>query len=145
MPFNFDESPGFLIDRNAHLLRQKLKEKSAELKLNLTTEEIAVLVALHNEDGQRIGDMAALLVRDTTTLTRQIEGLERKKCVKRETAPDDRRAVQVKLLKKGRTLFEKFDPVFLKLRDEVLSGISDKDRQTLLKCLHQIKSNLLSL
>lgn len=72
MPHEFETAPAFLIDRNAHLLRQVLKQALADSGLDVTTEEFAVLFALNAEDGQRIGDLAAVLIRDTTTVTRQV-------------------------------------------------------------------------
>ncbi len=144
MGHDLKNSPGFLIDRNAHLLRQRVKARVAELGLGLTTEEVAILAALNHEDGLRIGDLAAQMVRDTTTVTRQVEGLERKKCVKREADKEDRRVVKVKLLKEGRRCFEVFDPALMEMKGAVFSGISEKEQELLLKCLRKMKSNLTS-
>ncbi|MDF1741353.1 MAG: MarR family transcriptional regulator [Verrucomicrobiales bacterium] len=144
MPVDLQAAPGFLIDRNAHLIRLKVKRKIAELGLDLTNEEAAILAALNHHDGLRIGDLARILVRDTTTVTRQVEGLERKKCVFREAAAEDRRAVQVKLLREGIRRYQLFDPPLQKLKAEVFSGISEREEKILIKCLQKVKANLLN-
>ncbi len=144
MPLDLQNSPGFLIDRNAHLIRLQIKRKVAELGLDLTTEETAILAALSREDGIRIGDLAMLLVRDTTTATRQVEGLERKGCVKREADAEDRRAVRVWLQKEGIRRYRIFDPEIDKFRDKAFAGISEGDEKILVKCLRQLKANLLT-
>ncbi|MDF1823211.1 MAG: MarR family transcriptional regulator [Verrucomicrobiales bacterium] len=145
MSVRFNESPGFLIDRSAHMLRMRARAKLADLGIDLTTEEMIILVALNKNDGQRIGDLAALLQRDNTTLTRQIESLEKKGCVRRKSAPDDRRAVQVFLKKKGVRYFESFDPEMRAFRDQMLSGLSETEQKLLTACLRKIQANLSSL
>ena len=144
MPVDLESAPGFLIDRNAHLIRLKVKRKLAELELDLTNEEAAILAALNHRDGLRIGDLAHLLVRDTTTVTRQVEGLERKKCVTREASAEDRRVVQVKLREEGIRRYRIFDPALQQLKAEVFEGIAEQDEKNLVKCLQQIKANLLN-
>ncbi len=144
MPLDLNTSPGFLIDRNAHLIRLQVKRKIAKLGLDLTTEEAAILAALNGEDGLRIGDLAALLVRDTTTATRQVEGLERKGCVKREAAEDDRRVVRVWLLPEGIRRYGIFDPVLSELKARIFAGIPEREEKILVKCLSKVKANLLN-
>ncbi len=144
MPLDLQAAPGFLIDRNAHLIRLKVKRTIAELGLDLTNEEAAILAALNHKDGLRIGDLATVLVRDTTTVTRQVEGLERKKCVIREAAVEDRRVVQVKLLKEGIRRYQLFDPALQKLKGDTFAGISERDEKILIRCLRKMKNNLLN-
>lgn len=144
MPVDLKTSSGFLIDRNAHLIRLRVKRKISELGLDLTTEEAAILAALNNEDGIRIGDLAVLLVRDTTTVTRQVEGLERKGCVKREAAEDDRRVVRVVLLPEGIRRYAIFDPALEELKKQIFAGIPEQEEKILAKCLRRVKANLLN-
>ena len=145
MAFDFETSPGFIMERSSHLLRQLVRQTVKELGLDLTPEEVAIIVALVTEDGRRIGDLAQLLIRDATTLTRQIEGLEKKGCVERRPAADDRRVVEVFLTDRGREQFERFDPVLDGLRDQVMSGIEGRDLTIFLQCLRKVRENLLSV
>tara|TARA_R110002096_G_scaffold147220_9_gene306929 strand:+ start:1463 stop:1903 length:441 start_codon:yes stop_codon:yes gene_type:complete len=145
MPCDFDTSPGFLIDRNAHLLRLFIKQTLADLDLDLTAEEVAILIALETREVRRIGDLASLLLRDATTVTRQIEGLERKGCAERRPSETDRRVVEVFVTKKGHACFEKLDPVLDAKREIILAGISEPDLKTLTRCLQTIRENVLAL
>lgn len=145
MAFDFDSAPGFLIDRNAHLLRQLIKRTIAELGFNLTTEEVAILVALIMEDGRRIGDLADLLLRDTTTITRQVESLEKKGCAERRLSSQDRRVVEVWITEKGREFYGRFDPALDELREKTFEGLSEYDLKILTRCLQTIRNNFLDL
>lgn len=133
--------PGFLIDRNAYLFRLRVKETLARLGLDLTAEEALLVFTLHQTTSLRIGELAEITIRDTTTLTRLIEGLERKNCVKREPDPDDRRAVRVRLLAEGKRLFHVFHPELNRLRERIMEGVSEKEQAALLRSLRKIQQN----
>ncbi|MAS96441.1 MAG: hypothetical protein CMO55_24900 [Verrucomicrobiales bacterium] len=145
MTFDFDTAPGFLMDRNAHLLRRLVKKTISKIGINLTTEEVAILIALVVEDGRRIGDLAALLLRDITTITRQVESLEKKGCAKRRLSSTDRRAVEVWITEKGREFYEQFEPELNELRERTFEGLSDYDMKILTRCLQTIRNNFLNL
>lgn len=145
MTFDFDTAPGFLMDRNAHLLRQLVKKTISNIGINLTTEEVAIVIALVVEDGRRIGDLAALLLRDITTITRQVESLEKKGCAERRLSSADRRAVEVWITEKGREFYEQFEPELSELRERTFDGLSEYDMKILTRCLQTIRNNFLNL
>lgn len=142
MDFDFDNSPGFLIERIAHLIRRSAKSVLADLDLDLTPEEAGILLALETKGRQRVGELALLLIRDATTLTRQIEGLVRKGCVTRETAHGDRRAVVVAITPEGHRRFDLFHPALSGMKSKAREGISESELTTMLGCLRRIRDNL---
>lgn len=136
-------SPGFLIRRVAHILHVRVNESLNSEGLAHTAEEISILMVLDGlESPERAGALADLLGRDISTLTRQLDGLEKSGLVARNKCPDDRRAVVTTLTAKGRRTLRRVTPVVLGIRDRAMKGFSETDRKQLARYLSMMLQNL---
>lgn len=72
--------------------------------LNLTYPQYLVMMALWQQDGQLVGELAERLFLESSTLTPLLKRLENAGYVTRQRNPADERQVQVRLTETGREL-----------------------------------------
>jgi MarR family transcriptional regulator, organic hydroperoxide resistance regulator len=99
------------------------------------------LSALHDKDGQTIGQLADLTVLDRSSLGRLLEDMAAQGLVERQNPPDDRRAVLIRLSAAGKRRFEVALPVMLEHYRRLLRGVSNDDFRTLMRLLRRMKAN----
>jgi MarR family transcriptional regulator, organic hydroperoxide resistance regulator len=99
------------------------------------------LSALHGKDAQTIGQIADLAVLDRSSLGRLLEEMAAEGLVEREDAPDDRRAVLIRLSAAGKRRFEAALPVVREHYRHLLRGFDDNDFETLMQLLRRLKAN----
>jgi MarR family transcriptional regulator, organic hydroperoxide resistance regulator len=99
------------------------------------------LAALHDKDGQTIGQIAEMTVLDRSSLGRLLEEMAAQGLVERESPPDDRRAVLIRLSAAGRRRFEAAEPIVLGHYRRLLHGISEREFRTLMRLLRRLKAN----
>lgn len=78
-------------------------------KLGLTYTQYVTLVALSEEDDQRVGDLGDRLFLESNTLTPILKKLEQLGLVDRRRDPADERQVRVNLTAAGRTLMQQVE------------------------------------
>jgi DNA-binding MarR family transcriptional regulator len=88
-----------LVARAAQLLNQGHVALAKDFRLSPTEER--VLVALANHDGEQMSQLGQYAVVKQGTLSKAVDGLERKRLVERVKADDDRRRCLVRLSKDG--------------------------------------------
>jgi DNA-binding MarR family transcriptional regulator len=99
------------------------------------------LSALHQKDGQTIGEIAQLAVLDRSSLGRLLDEMAKARLVEREPLPDDRRALAVGLSEHGRKTFEATLPLAQRHYRNVLKGVNAQEFETLMRVLRRIKAN----
>jgi len=72
------------------------------------------------------------------TMTGLIDTLERDGFVKRESDPDDRRMMPVKLTPKGRKLLEDILPGHFRIMSGIMGSLSETERKTMVRLLNKI-------
>lgn len=105
--------------------------------LGLTYPQYLVLAALAERDGQTIGEIAGRLALEPSTITPLVKRLEQAGLVARRRNPDDERAVNVSLSKKGKDIHAR---TFC-LTDELLkrSGLTVGDIAALNEQVQQLR------
>jgi DNA-binding MarR family transcriptional regulator len=99
------------------------------------------LSALHDQDGQTIGQIADKTVLDRSSLGRLLEEMAAQGLVERESPPDDRRAVLIRLSAAGQRRFEAALPIVHEHYRRLLRGISESDFRALMRLLRRVKAN----
>jgi len=113
--------------------------------LGLSVHEWRVLSALAEKDGQTVTQVAEATVLDRTGLGRLLEQMEAAGLVERMIAPDDGRAVLIRLASGGKRRYAAAWPRVSAHYAQLLNGISDKDFKTLMQALRRIKANALMM
>lgn len=101
-----------------------------------------VLTRLAEQDGRTPAELAACAGVEPGTMSRTLSALERAGYLTRESSCLDRRAVHVRLTRKGRAVQTEIEAAWGELAAETTAGLSDADRQTLIELLTRAQANL---
>jgi DNA-binding MarR family transcriptional regulator len=140
VPFDPDQSLGFLVADIARLLRERFNDTAQSLGLTLAQGR-ALLHLARNEGVSQVA-LAQTLEIAPITLLRQIDRLEEAGLVTRRPNPSDRRAQQLYLTGNGAALIAEITTLGQTLTDVAMTGLSPTDRSRLFELLGRIKRNL---
>lgn len=85
-------------------MANRLAKNFAASGFDVTVEQWKVLVRLWDQDGQTQGDLAKIIGKDKTGLTRLVQGMERRGLIERRSEDKDRRHKRIFLTESGRAL-----------------------------------------
>lgn len=136
VPEGLSESVGFLLNRNAAIIRERVS--LILLPLGLSPRDLGLLRILQtdgpltqNELGQKHGI-------DRTTTVQLIDALEKKELVIRCENPSDRRSNLIYLTPRGKKTLAQALKLAEKEQAEFLSPLADQDRKSLQAVLLQL-------
>jgi len=121
--------------------RRRAKKELADMKYDLTHEQLICLEELRRQDGLELGALARHVDRERTTVTRMVDGLERRNLVVRIADKSDGRNRLVYLTKLGKKRIEELDPVVQDYYGKMLDGINPSQMRVTLKTLRTIIAN----
>ena len=133
---------GMLIGQVHRLSTKRFVQNSHTQGLEISLDQWLVLGPVWKNDGISQKDISEYCGKDKTSVTKIIDTLEKKNLVVRVTDQLDHRVKRVVLSQKGRELFLSALPVMAQTRDELRSGISDKEIEALKSILNKIYKNL---
>jgi DNA-binding MarR family transcriptional regulator len=99
------------------------------------------LSALNDKDSVTIGQLADLTVLDRSSLGRVLEDMAELGLIERESPPDDRRAVVIRISEAGRRRFAEALPTMRNHIRGLLRGVSESEFETLMRLLRRLKAN----
>jgi len=108
----------------------------------ITPEQWIVLVRLWEEDGRTQTDLGASTFRDRPTMSRILDGMERRGLLERRADAASARVWRVHLTAHGRALRKRLVAVARKLAARAERGISDADLVTTRDTLAKMFANL---
>jgi len=139
---DFEQISLHWVNRLSFVVRRELADRFQASGHNIGAEEWAVLLLLWRKDGLAPSEIADATVRDRTTITRFLDGMERKGLLTRKTDPNDRRRSQVVLSGKGRAMEAALVPIAQQLISEAHDGLSDDEQQQLVVLMRKMSQNL---
>lgn len=137
---NPDESVGFLVGDVARMLRRNYNQRAQEHGLSLAQWQ--TLAYLSRREGVNQVTLADSLEIQPITLARQIDRLQEAGLVARRPDPADRRAFRLYLTDAAQPLLERMWGYAAATRAEAMAGLSDSDREVLIRALRHMKNNL---
>lgn len=102
--FDYTQSLGHWINRAGFALRAHLRDRLAAQGIALTPEEWSLLMVLWRDGPRGMNELAAVTLRDRTTVTRLVDRMVAKDLLRRETPEGDRRAVRIAPTEAGAAL-----------------------------------------
>ncbi|WP_421996093.1 MarR family winged helix-turn-helix transcriptional regulator [Reyranella sp.] len=111
-------------------------------RLGATLQIWRVLAALREHDGRRMGDLAATTAIEVSTLTRLVDGMEKRGLVRRRPEPGDARAVTVATTAAGRRLTARLLPVADRYERVALDGFDPAEADRLRAALRRLYANM---
>lgn len=131
-----DRAPAFRLHRVQRLLRAHLLGVLAPEEL--TPEQFFVLMRLHPHQGKTQRQLGDPTLDDRASVSRQVASLERRGLLRRESNPEDRRAVLVCLTQEGRALRDRLSVEIARERARLFGGLDPDD----LAALHRVIDHL---
>jgi len=128
---------------NVHRAARTLARRfdTAFAPFGISHGQYSLLMSLNRPDAPRLGEAAAFLAMDRTTLTANLKPLERRGLVTVVPDKDDRRSRRLYLTDAGRDLLKAAVPVWRKTHDEVDTHLAT-DGQSLRAELRQITATV---
>ena len=134
---NIEKSIGFLLAKAYQRSCALFNEEFASY--DLTPQQFGLLAFLWNEDGLSQAELSARSQIDRTTIGGIIDRLEKEGYIERRNHPEDRRAYQVFLTLKGKTLEEELSIVAHKTLARMNAPLTTKEQTTLIRILEKIR------
>jgi len=140
--YNLEESLGCFVGRAHRVLANRLNRNFAEAGHEVTGEQWQILTRLWQEDGQSQQQLADCACKDKTSVTRLIDGLEKRNLVLRVADQTDRRNNLIYLTNKGKTLRKELSDVVKKTLAEAQQGVKAEHLAICKKALDKVYQNL---
>ncbi|MDJ0390621.1 MarR family transcriptional regulator [Roseomonas sp. E05] len=131
---------GFVLHDVARFLRKRFEQRAR--CLGLTRSQWQVLAFLAPNEGIHQGGLAELLEIEPITLARLLDRLEGNGLVERRQHPTDRRVWQLYLTAKAHPMLARMRQIGDRTRAEALDGLSQAEREELLRLLLAMRKNL---
>ena len=143
MHFDAESSPGFAIGRVAYLIRSGMAAVLKRASWPFSPEETQTLITL-SDAGQPLSmnELASLMIRDPTTVKRQLDRLVDQKFVERSISSEDARIVMIGLTRRGEHKLQALLPLIDDLRKTALKGISKSELKATQNVLRKMQKNL---
>ena len=110
--------------------------------LGATLQTWRVLAALREQDGRRMGDLSETTSIEVSTLTRLVDGMEKKGLVARRRDADDARAVALWVTAAGKRLTNRIVPIAERYEKVALAGFGRHESEVLRRALRRLYDNI---
>ena len=113
------------LERSAHLIGSYLDRTLGEL--GISQAEAHVLLALYQGGPVPIGALHRAFGHKPSTLTNVVDRLERRDLVRRESNPEDRRSVLIRLTSSGEDAADRVLAALTRLEDHIRATVAPRD------------------
>jgi DNA-binding MarR family transcriptional regulator len=134
---DIEKSVGFLLAKAYQRACALFKEEFDGY--DLTPQQFGLLAFLWQADGLSQAELSGKSQIDRTTMGGIVDRLEKEGLVERRPHPEDRRAYQVYLTKKGKSLEGELTDVASRVLRKVTSPLTGKEHETLIRLLTKIR------
>lgn len=131
---------GFLLYDTARTLRREFDRRTRSV--GLSRAKWSVLAHLSRNEGIRQAGLAEILDISPITLTRHLDRLEKEGLVERRADPEDRRAYRLYLTDAAGPALDTLLALAEQTRATALAGLTDAEREELMRLLHKVRCNL---
>ncbi|MFK5973147.1 MAG: MarR family transcriptional regulator [Flavobacteriaceae bacterium] len=139
---DFENSLAPCLGKTEKVVGYYLQEAFHSANLDLTKEQMIVLIKLHLKDGLNQNELAMLTYRDKSSLARLLSKMERKNYIVRKQNNEDKRINEIFLTDDGRSIFKRSKLVVEGLRAIMEEDISEVDKQRVIQILKKVQFNL---
>lgn len=141
MEFKFENSVGYYINKTASLMRIGLLRAFQEKYPEITVDYWVILNRLWKKDGIIQIELARLTAKDNASMTRMLDGMQRKGILSRQSDENDRRAYRIFLTQKGKELEMPLKKIAGENHGKALNNLSETDIENLKRILKTISDN----
>jgi len=141
--FQLEQAIGMHVNRTAFLMSEEISRRFAYHDCQLSAQDFGILFHLSKRDAMTQVQIATLMMRDKTTITRRIDGLVKKQLVERAPDLDDRRYFRITLTAEGKRTLAILSPLVRDFQQEVLRDIPDAHKAITINTLKHISDRLI--
>lgn len=141
----FRDSLGNLLSKNYWYIKTYLNILIKESGLDVTTEQWSVMVCIYSTPGITQTDIANIVFKDKSNVTRILDILEKNGHIERRKNPSDRRSYTIYLTEKGEETIKKLFPLVKKANEMSTKNLSKEELDTLIKQLKTVRDTLKEL
>lgn len=134
---DIEKSVGFLLAKAYQRACALFKEEFD--RYDLTPQQFGLLAFLWIEDGLSQAELSARSQIDRTTMGGIVDRLEKEGLIERRNHPEDRRAYQVFLTPRGKSLEGELSAVAGHVVEKVTSPLTGDEHQTLIRLLTKLR------
>ena len=139
---DLDNVVNFLMEQTVRQIRNYGQRQLDMLESGITVDQW-VLLKIIEEHGQISQvDIAQAALKDTASITRILDLLQKKGLIQRIDDDFDRRKYLISLTTDGKDFFDRMLPRISEIRDQVVKGLSKEEIQALKSTLNKIRRNL---
>lgn len=131
-----------LVSTIARKLKFSADKKINNLGLNSQQGRVIQYIYEHQDEGLIQKDLANVFGRTTASITSMLKGLEKNGYIRREIPSTNERQKNIYVEKKGIDLIETFNKNFLEIEEDLTSSLTEEEKETFLKILTKINTNL---
>jgi len=142
VPDQLQDSLGYLLHSASLAMSRRLGRNFAAAGLDVTVEQWKVLVRLWDAEGATHAELSERIGKNKASITRLVDGLERRGLVKRAGGCKDRRCKRVLLTEAGRSLRDGLMAQARKTRAEAQGDIPLDRMADCKDLLRQVLENL---
>ncbi len=143
--FTLEDSLGYIVGRAARSVGGLLNRNMAAAGYDVTCEQWSVLFNLGQKNGQTQQELAGHTCKDKTSMTRLIDGMEKRDLVVRIPDKQDKRQKLIYLTNKGKHLQLELMVIVKATLEQAETGISVRDMKNCMAVLCKIYNNVLEL
>jgi len=140
--FQLEQAIGLNVNRTAFLMTEEIARRFADHALPLSAQDFGILFRLLKQGAMTQVEIAALMMRDKTTITRRLDGLVKKRLIERRTDAADRRHFRIHLSEEGKAAMPILMAVVAYFQIEALTDVSDEEKQITINTLQKITAQL---
>src|SRR5215475_609037 len=130
----------FLLHDVARLMRTRSDQRAR--RRGMTRAQWVILIWLQRQPGLSQNELAALVEVEPITVGRLVDRLEARGLVERRPDPADRRIWRLHLKPEAQPMLKEIGNARADLNEIMIAGIPDKDLETVVECLIQMKANV---
>jgi len=136
-----DEQP---IGRLLYLTAQTMTVHAEKVlkPYDLTVEQLHLLKNMEEETALSQQQLCEIVQKSAANVTRILDRLERKGCVRREKNPADRRSILLFLTDQGRELIAEVTIILESFSEQLTRGISSQEQALFTRLLYTMQDNL---
>lgn len=141
--FKLEQAIGMNVNRTAFLMTEEISRRFNSHGYALSAQDFAILFRLQKQGPMTQVAIAAVTMRDKTTITRRINGLTKKGFVARNACQNDRRCFRIALTESGHQALAVMIPLVADFQQEMLNDISDEEKAITIKTLKHISETII--
>lgn len=124
-----------LVNLFNHVMDMETKAVITEEYKDLTNNDLHIIEAVGVEEPRNMSAIAARLTVTVSTLTTNMNGLEKKGYIRRERGQEDKRVVYVTLTDKGRKAFFHHRDFHKRMIRAIVKDLNEDEMEILYRCL----------